>query len=174
MSTGISPLSAVRGVRPHLDVAEIAAVRERGVQRVEVAAVVRIAAANLHVRVDQLVAQHVLLERDLAETVALAGVEAQHDVGDALLRVHVDAIRGELRLRVAALGREIEPAALQRLVVAVVQNRAYLDRRLFARAHERRVLHRFADELHVEIAHERRRADADRELRVPALRRAVE
>ena len=86
-----------------------------------------------------------------------------------LLGIHVDAGDGELRVGVAALAREVRPAALELLVSTVIQDRAAGEPGLLERRRERRVALRFPGQGEIERANAYRLAGGDRESRVPAL-----
>ena len=168
MVTGICARLAVRLPRPNLDVAEVAAVRERDVQVRELTPVVQVSGVELHIGAHQPLAEHVLVERDVAEPKTLPRVEVQHDVRDALLGIDVDAVLVELRVGVTAFESEIGPTALQCLVVTVVQRPTFAQRRLAARRQERRVICRLTLERDVDAAHGDGLTGFHGERRVPA------
>ena len=65
---------------------------------------------------DEVLAQNVLLQRNLAEAVSITGIEVQRDVRGELVGENVDAALAKGRARVPTVAGEIEQACLELLV----------------------------------------------------------
>ncbi len=87
-----------------LNLAEVDAVAEIALQFQQIVGVVGIAGLEAGIAVQQLGRQDVLLEGDVAETVALAGIVVQFDGGFVGLQVDLDGVLGETGVEITAFG----------------------------------------------------------------------
>src|SRR5690606_31247686 len=156
------------------DVAEIAAVVQRDLQLQEPVGIERLAAANRHEAFDEALVQDVLLDRDVAEVIAGAGIELEVDGRLAPRTVHAQLGAPVHDVDEACVVRRIEQRLLRGLVARMSEHLTGRERdRLPSGAH-RRVVGAFANDADVDLGDRRRRAGIDDVARDPIVAVALE